>query len=235
MFSETAIITTLPLASGARILVIDGALERPRELVAQAARQAAGFARKNEFAYPGLELAMPVQFNSAWEEFFRARLRAHFPARKLLQSASRLSITTLQAHELKPAQWIAHRDDSDLAADEIVIASVLYLFDDFALGGTSFWRPTGSQEAAQALVVASMALDGAQFSARFGVLPGYSTQSNQHFELMAVVPPAFNRMVVYDGATYHSAHITETQALTADPATGRLTLNGFLTCRRSAV
>jgi hypothetical protein len=48
------------------------------------------------------------------------------------------------------------------------------------------------------------------------------------------VPAAFNRAVFYDGGHFHSSHITQPEKLGADPAHGRLTLNGFFICRRSA-
>jgi Family of unknown function (DUF6445) len=49
-----------------------------------------------------------------------------------------------------------------------------------------------------------------------------------------VVPAAFNRAVFYDGGQFHSSHITQPALLSADPARGRLTLNGFFICRRAA-
>jgi hypothetical protein len=41
-------------------------------------------------------------------------------------------------------------------------------------------------------------------------------------------------VIFYDGSIFHSAHIAAPQLLSDDPLQGRLTLNGFLTCRRSA-
>jgi len=48
------------------------------------------------------------------------------------------------------------------------------------------------------------------------------------------VPARWNRMIFYAGTIFHSGEIAHPQLLTDDPRTGRLTLNGFFTCRRSA-
>lgn len=44
----------------------------------------------------------------------------------------------------------------------------------------------------------------------------------------------WNRMIFYDGRLFHSGGVGGARALTGDPATGRLTLNGFFTCSRPA-
>jgi hypothetical protein len=41
-------------------------------------------------------------------------------------------------------------------------------------------------------------------------------------------------MIYYDGGLFHSGDIGEPSQLSADPRVGRLTLNGFFTCRRNA-
>ena len=39
-------------------------------------------------------------------------------------------------------------------------------------------------------------------------------------------------MTLYDAGFFHSGDIARPELLTADPATARLTLNGFFDCRR---
>ncbi len=58
--------------------------------------------------------------------------------------------------------------------------------------------------------------------------------SNAYFDCVARVPPAWNRMILYDAGFFHSGDIGRPDLLTSDPATGRLTLNCFFTCRRAA-
>jgi hypothetical protein len=39
-------------------------------------------------------------------------------------------------------------------------------------------------------------------------------------------------LIFYDGGMLHAANVAQPEALSDDPLTGRLTLNGFFTCRR---
>jgi hypothetical protein len=64
--------------------------------------------------------------------------------------------------------------------------------------------------------------------------PGYMVGSNRWFRQVGSVPASFNRLVVYDGAMLHTGDILAPGRLSDDPATGRLTFNGFFTCRRNA-
>jgi len=47
------------------------------------------------------------------------------------------------------------------------------------------------------------------------------------------VAAAWNRLIVYDGSWFHSADVNPAR-LATDPLQGRLTLNGFITCRCTA-
>jgi hypothetical protein len=84
------------------------------------------------------------------------------------------------------------------------------------------------------LLVDAQELGNAEFGARYGVEPGYMTRSNAHFEQVAQVPAAWNRMIFYNGGAFHSAQIEHPDLLSDDPRRGRLTLNGFFACRRAA-
>ncbi len=48
------------------------------------------------------------------------------------------------------------------------------------------------------------------------------------------VPARWNRMIFYDGGLLHSGDIVTPERLTSDPATGRLSFNGFFMARRNA-
>ncbi|MEO7251592.1 MAG: DUF6445 family protein, partial [Arenimonas sp.] len=58
--------------------------------------------------------------------------------------------------------------------------------------------------------------------------------SNQYFERIGRVEAKWNRMIFYDGRTFHSGEVGSSRALGGDPMSGRLTLNGFFTCTRKA-
>ena len=77
-------------------------------------------------------------------------------------------------------------------------------------------------------------MSAAEFSARYGIEAGYLSGGNRYFERLAQVPAAWNRMLFYNGGLFHSGDITAPARLSADPRSGRLTLNGFFTCRPAA-
>ncbi|MBC7656392.1 MAG: hypothetical protein H7147_04365, partial [Frankiaceae bacterium] len=62
----------------------------------------------------------------------------------------------------------------------------------------------------------------------------YISESNDYFERIGQLPARWNRMIFYDGRLLHSADVGGAHALTGDPMTGRVTLNGFFTCSRPA-
>jgi hypothetical protein len=72
------------------------------------------------------------------------------------------------------------------------------------------------------------------FSERYGVAPGYTTESNDWFERVAGVEARWNRLIIYSGTIFHAGDIRHPERLSDNPATGRLTLNGFFTYRRRA-
>jgi hypothetical protein len=64
------------------------------------------------------------------------------------------------------------------------------------------------------------------------MLPHYLAESNSWFERVASVPARWNRCIFFDGFGFHSGDIPMPEKLSADPLTGRLTVNGFFTSRR---
>ncbi len=226
--------TEVPLASGASCLVFDDALVEPRRLVAAAAANRAQFSRPLHNAYPGIELRMSEAFNVELDAFFALRARALLGGRRTLRAYSRLSLVTLRPDQLTPAQSICHRDRMELEPGRRVMACVLYLFDDPALGGTGFYRPRRPEAETARLVHDSGQLDRAGFRARYGLDCGYQTASSDWFEKVASVPARFNRLIVYDGMQFHSGDILAPERISDDPHSGRLTLNGFFTCRAQA-
>lgn len=233
VFSRTASIERIPLWGEHCCWVIDGALSDPDAAAAQAASRR--FSAPAGYPYPGLVADVPGHWVGAMSEFFARTLRSRMGARRTLDTSARLSLVTLAPEQLEPRQWQCHRDR--IAADPeatLFAASVLYLFRNAALGGTSFYRPRLSAEQTNRMVADSQALDAERFAAAYGLHASYMTDSNAYFERVASVPAAWNRMIAYDGSLFHSADIDRPQLMSAQPAAGRLTLNGFFTCRRNA-
>ena len=234
MFNPQPPIARLPLAPGRDAWVVDNVLLDPHALRARALRERGNFVASPYNAYPGIEWQMGPEVSEPLAEFFMLHIRQRLGARRTLSMYSRLSIATLQPHALSPLQRLCHRDRFGSGPDEMVAACTLYLFDEVALGGTGFYAPRRPISDINADIRRWATMDGAAFTAEIGTAPGYLTASNAHFELLSTVAPAFNRAVFYDGGAFHSSHITQPESLSDDPARGRLTLNGFFVCRRSA-
>ena len=78
-------------------------------------------------------------------------------------------------------------------------------------------------------------MDADVFQRTYGVEPGYMLGTNDWFECMTIIPPAFNRMVIYDGSIFHTGHISDPDKLSSKPLIGRLSINGFFTTTRHLV
>jgi hypothetical protein len=198
-------------------VVIDNFLHNPQALLDLANSERSNFSTPVRNAYPGIEYQMPDDFSARLNDFFILNIRTHLSARRTVSMYSRLSMITLQPHELAANQLICHQDQLSDNPQHCVVASVLYLFKNPALGGTSFYRPRAEKPE--------------NYPAPVTGRQSYITASNAEFELFCTIPPLWNRVIFYDGTIFHSAHIARPELLSIHPDQGRLTLNGFFTCR----
>jgi hypothetical protein len=232
MFNPDPRIETVTIDGQNNCYVIDDALAEPERWVDYAARLQHEFRIEDFNAYPGPELRMPDAVSKKLDEYFMLYIRRRLGARRTLRMYSRLAIATAPPASLQPNQWICHRDRMGVPPGQCVAASVLYLFKDAGLGGTGFFKPRLPPFETDLLVHESGELPAAEFSARYGLSAGYMTQSNRYFEKLCTVPARWNRIIFYDGCLFHCSDISMPERLTADPRSGRLTLNGFFTCSR---
>jgi len=219
LFNPNPKILAVDLPGYKPCVVIDNFLLDPNALVELACRQRANFSTPSRNAYPGIEWQMPDDFSARLNDFFILHVRKLLGARRTVSMYSRLSMITLQPDELAPNQRLCHQDQLSEDPQHCFGASVLYLFKNPALGGTSFYRPRADHVASA---------NPNQPSAP----SGYITDSNAEFEKFCTIPPLWNRIIFYDGTIFHSGHITQPGLLNSDPLSGRLTLNGFFTCRK---
>lgn len=233
VFNPTPAPRVVPLFGRHVCVVVDDALRDPQALVEHAVRQRGDFEEAGHNAYPGPELRMPEAFSAQLDAFFAAHVRRYFDARRTERMYSRLAITATAAEALHPRQSLCHVDRMQMAPGQCAIASVLYLFADEALGGTGFYAPKRPASETLPMLADAAALDPTVFRTKYGLPGGYMTASNAWFEKVAAVPARWNRMIFYEGTVFHSGEIAHPERLTRDPRTGRLTLNGFFTCRRS--
>lgn len=238
MFNPRPLIRTIALTGCAPCVVVDDFLLNPEKMLAFAPERRAAFAVDGGNYFPGPEVAMPSDFTALLSEFFT--VRRVLGGRRTLQAASRLSMVTKSPASLQPLQRICHRDMMvgarriDPEAGEAMAASVLYLFRDPGLGGTSFYKPRRPPQEMADLHAKARVLSGQAFSQLLGGTPGYLTSSNDYFEQIGTVPAAYNRAIFYDGGILHSGQIDYPERLSKDPEQGRLTLNGFFLHRRTA-
>lgn len=234
MFRAQPRIEAVTVAPGHTALVIDDALLQPERWVELAAQQRDAFGASPHNAYPGPEVRLPEAVSARLDQYFAQHARARLGARRTLRMYSRLAMATRAPAQLEPRQWICHRDRLDPDPRNCVLASVLYLFEDPALGGTGFYVPRRDAAATARLIHDSGQLAPAEFSARYGIAPGYQVTSNAWFEKTAAIAPRWNRLIFYDGgALFHGSDITAPERLSEDPRRGRLTWNGFFICRRA--
>jgi hypothetical protein len=231
-FNPAPTISSVTLPGGFEVVVIDDVLLDPAGLVERACQS--NFQRPRYFFYPGLIAAAPAGLTARCADHFAQHARTRLQARRTLSHDVRLSMVTTPPSQLDPRQWQCHRDEVSRDPAIMFVASVLYLFHDATLGGTSFYVPRQSPADTDAIVNDSATLDAQRFTARYGLTAGYMDGGNAYFDCVARVPAAWNRMILYDAGFFHSGDIGRPDRLTCDPATGRLTLNGFFTCRRQA-
>lgn len=231
LFNPSPRLSRVPLGNGQSCLVLDDVLSDPEAFAGWATGLA--YPATPHYPYPGVVAGLPDPLASRVRDHFDQRVRAHLGGRRTVDANMRLSVICTPPEQLHPIQWQCHRDR--IAADPtrtLFAASVLYLFENPDLGGTSFYRSLVSPADTDRLVADSHVLSAEDYGSRYGLKAGYMNGSNAYFERIASVPAAWNRMICYDGSIFHSADVNTAQPLSADPRTGRLTLNGFYTCTR---
>lgn len=236
IFNPRPQVQTIIMPTGQACMIVDDALVNPEALLQLAVSELAQFENALFNAYPGIQLSMPAAFSNSLNEFFSLHIRSKLNARRTLHMHSRLAMVTLPPEQLQPRQSICHRDSAWIEPNQSIAASVLYLFKDLGLGGTSFFVPKKSSQITSLLVHDSGTMSAEMFQQKYGIKPSYFSESNDYFEKMYTAPPKWNRMIFYDGSIFHSGDILQTSGanLSADPLKGRLTLNGFFTCSRRA-
>jgi len=234
VFNPRPRIDRIPLGNGRYCHIVDDALLEPERFVEWAVAHRNQFRPVDFNAYPGVYLMTPAVVEAALASFFTTHIRALFDARRLAQMHCRLSMVTLPPNALRPYQWLCHSDRGGLERGQSIQASVLYLFKDESLGGTSFYEPVRPAGEIARMFDDSVNLSAAMVTERHGIEPGYMLGSNRYFNQTASVPARWNRMIFYDGAVLHTGDIAAPEKLDDDPGRGRLTFNGFFVSRRHA-
>lgn len=209
------------------LVFIDDFLEDPQALVEAASRArfepCPGADEKR--GYPGVRAPAPAAYSEQVTALLDPLIKVNFGVPEALavkKTPCAFSLTTVAPHALGPLQRVPHFD----ASTPHYMAVLLYLCDD-RHGGTAFYRhrATGLQQ----ITAETRDRYGAVIYDQVDHHPAplrYFDDSDEHFELLGVMPARFNRLVVYRGSLLHSA-IVNPQRLSGDPRSGRLTVNTF--------
>jgi len=221
-------IETVQLSNGETVYVVDDFAQDPDALVALAESQIGQFQQTAGHPYPGPLMGLTEGVTGPLGAFFDQHVRPRLGAGPVLGMLGRFSRVTQDAATLDPRQRICHRDDSAIEPGEVISASVHYLFKDEQLGGTVFFRSLMSDAETRQFMRDSNTLDGSAFSDRYGIPPGYMTESNRYFEVIGRVPAKWNRAIFYSGSIFHTGDINWPAAKAAyQSGMGRLTINAF--------
>lgn len=219
------------ISENAFCIIVDDFLKDPDVLVEFASQHPGDFSNPN-VGYPGVQLRINDDAMKEIYRFIRSRMSKLYGfMRGQIGIRSLLSMVTLPPDELHFMQRICHIDPNpDLNRDKY--ATVIYLFNDQRLGGTSFYRWRDEELVWKTLDILRDDADKGEELLKhhfetFREPPRYMTESNEIAELICTVPPRFNRFVFYSGDLPHSGAITAPELLSDDPKQGRLTLNLF--------
>jgi hypothetical protein len=144
------------------------------------------------------------------------------PAGQPLPYFGYFGLTTLPPAQMVLRQALPHTDTARLNAYAIV-----HYLGQNAFGGTAFYRhrATGFERITPLRVEAFERSRDAEVQASQN--PPDEALSNLYEEI-AYVEPVFNRMILYHASQLHSARLENSDQLTDDPHTGRLTANLFI-------
>ncbi len=231
VFNPRPTIRSIPIIGQQVCTVIDDFLLEPQKMLALAMRQRDQFVYDPDNFYPGPELPLSREIAISLDQFFMQHARNALGARRNKGVSCRLSMATLAPEQLHPLQRLCHRDAEVFPPGESMGASVLYLFKDPALGGTSFYQPKKPLDEIRHFMQLANTVSNDELTGLINTAPAYMNASNEYFELLCTVPPAWNRAIFYSGTVFHAAQIERPELLSSDPAVGRLTMNGFFKFR----
>jgi hypothetical protein len=202
------------------LLIVDDVLADPWAMI-DAAR-AAEFYRPPHTNYPGLNANLPEAYYRTVVTALRGPIEAAFgvSASAVLKFFGFFALATTPVEAASPVQTIPHLD----APDPCRLAMVHY-FCQGEFGGTGFFRhsATGFESidaARQGVYAAAVATERTPRNAFAGAdTAGYA--------LIDQAEAVFNRLIVYRGHVLHAGLLGRGGGA-ADPASGRLTANGFI-------
>jgi hypothetical protein len=205
------------------LILIDGFAPQPQQLVAEA--QACAFAPLGRF-FPGVRAPFALQRFDCMMAPHQALVRRVFGAERAYCAIDcTLSLVTTPERELHALQRIPHIDTTD--PDRL---AVLVYLSGARFGGTGFFRhkSTGYEFIDASRSAAYNAALDADVAQHGPPAQAYVTGDTPLYEMIASFAFKPGRALIYSVQSLHSGLIQAPEALSGDPGTGRLTLNGFV-------
>ncbi len=206
------------------LLVIDNVLKHPQAMVRYAAEHSVFRMPSEKSGYPGLNGDLPPDYGPELVRALRPILHQGFgiAETETLSFQGFFGLTTTPAAALRPLQRIPHGDSTN----PYRLAMVHY-FCGPPYRGTAFFRhvPTGFESVDHRRYDTYRNTVETELSAV--ETPAYVDGSTPRYEQIDHVDAVFNRLAVYRTTSLHSAMMGGGE-FRADPATGRLTANGFI-------
>jgi hypothetical protein len=212
----------------APVIVVEDAWENAEALIEEAAQRQDFSARS--LYYPGVRSSAPRDYAYGIVAALQDLIRSTFELRdELIITDSTFSLVTTPPEKLVPFQRVPHYD----SVDPNRIAVLHYLC---ARGGTSFYRhrATGVEIVTAELEQRHIRTVNAEVRSTGAPPARYVDGDTDFFERTAKYEAEFNRVLIYRGNMLHSVNVPPDFTPDANPRTGRLTLNTFLTVRGAA-
>lgn len=205
------------------VVIFDDFVEHPDDLVEDAAFLQ--FGRLGEH-YPGVRARLPESVTDAMVEKVGQAAADVFGVRAATVMDAFYSLVTVPPGELTPIQRLPHFD----GVEGERLALLHYLGRDDR-GGTAFYRhrATGFESVDAARLPAYRRALAEELAGGPAPDPAYIAGDTRLFEEVAVHRGLFNRAILYRSNTLHCARLPVDTVLSPDPASGRLTVNVFLT------
>lgn len=207
------------------LLIVDNVLAAPEAMVERASHTE--FYVPPHTHYPGINANLPESYYRTVITALRQPLHAVFglSPRLYLEYFGFFGLSTRSAADATPAQRFPHVD----CYDPNRLAMVHYFCgEDF--GGTGFFRQqaTGFETVDPARTRRYVEAVMAERRQSESAAPAFPGEGMQHYDLIGQADIAFNRLIVYRSHVLH-APLLGSGGASADPRSGRLTANGFIT------
>ena len=211
--------------SGEPVIVIDGLMADPFELIEEAERATYAPADGERGGYPGLRAPVPGDYVERLLGLADPLLRPAFdlPGIRFARAESAFSMVTRRPETLHPLQRLPHVDTSSPMR-----FALLHFLCGPPYGGTAFFRQdsTGLEQVPPADSPAYLAARRDRL-AELEPESGYPGPETPGYTRTAAFGARMDRLLIYRSFSLHSGIIPPGLALPAEPRAGRLTANIF--------